>query len=80
METTKDSIDWSHVHERFKWMVRDADGGAYLHLSMPTFSGEFSNSWSWDLDIAFAKDFASYKAGTCDWKDSLVERPKASEE
>lgn len=80
METTKDSIDWSHVHERYKWMARDSDGDAIIFENKPCIPTRYSRFWSPDGKFVFADDYASYKQGTCDWRESLVERPKALEE
>lgn len=71
---TQDSIDWSHVHKDFNWMARDTTGEAWLFSTKPNHNGEV---WYTILGTyAEAEPFASYRRGTCDWRDSLVERPK----
>lgn len=73
MGKTKDSIDWSHVHEWFKWMARDNDGDVFLYVEAP----DQGYLW-WEktgFDRVDATVFTSYKQGTCGWQDSLVERP-----
>lgn len=73
---TKPSIDWNCIHPKWKYMARDANGDMYLYESMPKKSG--TNLW-WDTveEIMLLEDdlFTFISKGTCDWKDSLVERP-----
>ncbi|NTA27372.1 hypothetical protein [Allorhizobium ampelinum] len=72
---TPDTIDWSHVDPSLKWMARDGSGAVYLYDEKPiTGSSVF---------VARGKEscringiFSSYRRGTVDWKDSLVERPE----
>ncbi len=45
---------------------------AWLFETMPT---RFDELWSAPADAGAANSYASYVAGDCDWKDSLVERP-----
>ena len=70
--TIKPSIDWSHVSPEYNYLVQDSDGEGYLCGKKPTHvkSGWFAES----VNIS-ASTFTSYTPGTCDWKDSLVERP-----
>ena len=69
-----DIIDWSHVHEKYNWMARDDEGDVWLYDTIPGLSGDV---WTLQgVDIAKANDFASYRQGSQDWKDSLVKRPK----
>lgn len=74
---TKPSIDWSHVAPEYKWLARDADGLAFVFNDMPW--AEF-NKWVWDGGeceaVCVSGFLSSYTPGTCDWKDSLVERPE----
>lgn len=75
---TPDSIDWSHVAPRFKWMARDENGVVALYEDEPYVDdicdmwtmGEFGCEWH------NARNFSSYVRGSCDWKDSLVQRPE----
>ena len=68
----KPSIDWNHVSEGFQYLAMDADGESYLYTDKPQ-QGEWQ--WMSILRLAVADHFASFTYGTCDWKDSLVERP-----
>ena len=72
---TLPSIDWNHVHEKFKYMATDSDGISYLYAEQPT---RDNNEWyvdsEYDEDFVEASSFKSYKPGNVDWKDSLVKR------
>lgn len=70
-----DSIDWSHVNPEFKFMARSVTGEVFLFRSKPIVV--YGHYWAVrDSSISCnAKNLASYKQGTVDWKDSLVERP-----
>jgi len=66
---TKPSIDWDHVAPQFKWMAT-----TMLYEEKPRLSRT-----KWECtggDCANITAFASFRAGTCDWKDSLVQRPE----
>ena len=69
---TKPSIEWSHVNAHFKYLAMDEDGECYLYTDKPT---QASQQWVANLTYTPATHFASFTPGTCDWKDSLVERP-----
>jgi hypothetical protein len=70
----KPSIDWSHVAPCVVAIARDADGGAYLYAGLPSVSA-YCSEWVANCDAYAANAFASYTPGTCDWRDSLVQRP-----
>lgn len=73
IELTKPSINWSHVHEDYMWMATDEDGDSFIFIERPKLGGI---SWVAPMSEWNTIDcFTSYKAGTCNWKDSLVERP-----
>lgn len=70
-----DSIDWSHVADDFKWMARDHSGSTYLYVGEPKMEESYG-CWIGDgKPTTNASGFKSYRRGTVDWKDSLVERP-----
>ena len=69
---TKPSIDWSHVSEDFQYLAMDEDGEFYLYSDKPL---QGNQQWVSNLTYTPAIHFASFTSGTCDWKDSLVERP-----
>ena len=70
--TTKPSIEWSHVSEEFQYLAMDADGRCWLWVTKPA---PFQEQWCGDSLAVKAENFSSSIPGTCDWKDSLVERP-----
>ena len=69
---TKPSIDWSHVSEDFQYLAMDEDGEFYLYSDKPL---QGNQQWVSNLTYTPAIHFSSFTPGTCDWKDSLVERP-----
>ena len=75
-KVTKPSIDWNHVHSRFKWVAQDSDGGCWLYEEEPI---ETIDGWKCTKgDCTPAEGFISLTLGTCDWKDSLVVRPEGA--
>lgn len=70
---TKPSIDWSHVAPQFRWMATDKDGRTWVYEGMPI---AHTRGWAAEGDLSEASPFLSLRAGTCDWKDSLVQRPE----
>lgn len=72
--TTPDTLDWSHVAPEFKWMARDADDRAFVYENEPS-----PDSFRFTVNKGEFQQIdgllASYKRGTCDWRDSLVKRP-----
>ncbi|XZG69281.1 hypothetical protein ACTSKR_11515 [Chitinibacteraceae bacterium HSL-7] len=70
---TKPSIDWSHVAPEWKWLATHKNGDSYLHNTEPRIDG---SAWAGTHFCISAKNFASFKPGTCDWRDSLVMRPE----
>ena len=69
---TKPSIEWSHVNTYFKWLAMDADGKFHIYTDKPL---QGNQQWTTNLPCTPAIHFASFVPGTCDWRDSLVERP-----
>ena len=69
--TIKPSIDWSHVSEDFQYLAMDEGGLHHLYVEKP----ELTTSWITHRLYIYAEHFASFSAGTCHWRDSLVKRP-----
>ena len=69
---TKPSIDWGHVGEYFQYLAMDSGGNGYLCGKNPHYD---NTVWLMEAPYIPATAFTSYVPGTCDWKDSLVERP-----
>ena len=70
--TVKPSIDWDHVSEDFQYLAMDSGGNGYLCGKNPHYDNTI---WLMEAPYIPATAFTSYVPGTCDWKDSLVERP-----
>lgn len=68
---TKPSINWDHVSKDYNYLAEDEDGFAFLYKSRPTAG---ISDW-YSEDFYRSDGFASFKPGTCDWKDSLIVRP-----
>lgn len=71
---TLPSINWEHVHEKYKWLAINCYGVGILFTVKPELG---SKSWNTSFSTAEACDFASFQAGDCHWTESLIERPKA---
>ena len=76
IKPTKPSIDWSaHV---FNYMATSSTGVTFMYEKEPI-KDEVMKVWLADGCAAPAKWLTSFKAGACDWKDSLVKRPEAEQ-
>lgn len=73
-KVTKPSINWEHVASKFNYLAEDSCGTAYLYEEEPFISRAAFGSRGGEAIEAFM--FASYKKGTCNWKESLVKRPE----
>jgi hypothetical protein len=70
---TKPSIDWSHVAPEYKWLARDENGDVFVYAGQPS---AYDGIWKCVGGHRMTDVFASCTPGTCDWRDSLVERPE----
>lgn len=70
--TTKPSIDWDHVSKKFQYLAMDSGGLHYLFTEKPD---PIIVGWTSPALYIYAEHFASFSAGTCHWRDSLVKRP-----
>lgn len=78
IKQTPDTIDWSHIIDKYNYMARDSFGRVQLYANKPRL---VIDHWGWShVRPVDATIFGSYKQGTVDWKDSLVVRPGCSEE
>lgn len=76
---TKPEINWDHVHPDFNCLTDNSTEGALLHSHEPEMKNvEMKNAWILRGKCVDASSHASYKPGTCDWKDSLIKRPGVS--
>ena len=69
---TKPSINWDHVAKQFEYMATDSSGLTFLYKEKPELR---SLCYVSELGCTLASGFASFVQGTCDFKDSLVQRP-----
>ena len=69
---TKPSIDWDHVSEAFQYLAMDSGGLHHLFTEKPD---PIAVGWTTHALYIYAEHFASFSAGTCHWRDSLVKRP-----
>lgn len=77
-ELIPDSIEWSHIDDRFKFIFRDEGTNPAVYASTKR-PNPINNMGLWlpSLGTEFVRIdnfLTSYKRGTVDWKDSLVER------
>ena len=72
---TPDSIDWSHLHDSLNFVSRNSKGRAFASSEKPHLT-ETGFSYMGMFVARVDLTFASYKQGTVDWKDSLIERPE----
>lgn len=78
--TDKPSIKWEQIAPEFTWLAKDPNGDVRIFSGKPHINGP-GTCWSgFGLDHFDVGFLASCKAGSCDWKDSLVERPEQQEE
>ena len=72
-QVVKPSINWEQVREEYKFLARDENNTAWLYQEKPEI---YREGWGVTRGVpAEAGSYVSYTPGTCDWKDSLVERP-----
>ena len=76
---TKPSIDWSHVGPEFNHVVLTAFKSWVLTSTEPVKDVTMMCGWRIEGTTINASHFSSFRAGTCDRKDSRVSRPKEGE-
>ena len=77
-KVVKPSIDWDHVAPKYKYFSEDSEGNAFLYEEEPYVAIGASAWYARSNEVVEANGFASYVKGTCDWKDSLIERPDSA--
>ena len=71
---TKPSIDWTQIKDEYKWLAVDVNECAYVYENEPTIAT--SAYWCSSSATYFhVNGLVSYSRGTCDWEDSLIQRP-----
>lgn len=71
----KPSLDWSPIDEKWKYCARDEDGKVFLYEFKPAKTCLYYYDVTKGGFVQINDIFKSYKPGTVDWKDSLIERP-----
>ena len=75
---TKPSVDWSHLHDDFNYIATDMSGASFGYEHKPLLS-EAIFSYEMGGKVFPLEGLASFKAGTCDWRESLVMRPSTDD-
>ena len=72
-KVTKPTVNWDHVNSRYNYLAQDESGTCWVYEHVPILiEDEWASSRG---DCTPADCLQSLVPGTCDWKDSLVERP-----
>ena len=76
IKPTQPSVNWDHVNPEYKYLAMDTCEIGYLYTKRPSLN-EVGGYWLANKNDRHlrAETLASFDAGTCDWKDSLVKRP-----
>ena len=74
---TKPVIPWDVIKDEYKWAARSAGGLVFAYTQKPDM---YSHCCWTSVGISDCRlidnELLEFDPGTCDWKDSLVERPK----
>ena len=72
-KVVRPTINWSHVHTKYRWLAKEPSGSHWLHEKQP-----YKTDYGWkseDGDCTCADGFATLSPGFCDWEDSLIVGP-----
>jgi hypothetical protein len=69
---TKPAPPWNMLADWVQWVARDEDGEFWAFNEKP----ELGKSAWWDAYSWETLRTLKFDPGTCDWRDSLVERPE----
>ena len=78
---TKPDIPWDMIQEEYKYAVKNHYGNIWIYDFLPlVYNPALETKGYWypsqrNADKKCISDFLKIDPGTCDWKDSLVERP-----
>lgn len=78
IKETKDQFtDWSVLPPEYKWIARNRTGDAWAGTEPPRLSLA-TQYWRWGgtKHLISVDMLTVFKRGTCDWQDSLIERPE----
>ena len=71
-KVVRPTIDWSHVHTKYRWLTKEPGGSHWLYEKQP-----YKTDYGWESengDCICADGFATLSPGFCDWEDSLIAR------
>ena len=72
-KVVRPTINWSHVHSKYRWLAKEPSGSHWLHEKQP-----YKTDYGWKSengDCICADGFATLSPGFCDWEDSLIVGP-----
>lgn len=73
---TKPSIDWTIFAPEVQWLARDERGHLTVFKERPQQLARYWSASTGDFSVLSTGFIASLDPGTCDWRDSLVQRPE----
>ena len=72
-KVVRPTIDWSHVHAKYRWLAKEPNGSHWLYEKQP-----YKTDCGWESendDCTCADGFTTLSPGFCDWEDSLIVGP-----
>ncbi len=70
---TQDVVPWDAIDKRWNWHARDKNESMFFYDVKPEIE---DNGWEYIGDMTYSPELlAGYIRGTCDWRDSLQQRP-----
>lgn len=72
---TKPDIPWGFIRPKFKWAARSGSGLVFAYQKEPVLYTKGECWLSTRASILIDNELLAFDPGTCDWKDSLVQRP-----
>lgn len=74
---TYPSVDWTPIHKDYQWLAKYSNGNGLFFTTEPSMDHSIER-WVY---FGGGKDcradlLSSYKPGSCNWRESLVRRPK----
>lgn len=70
---TPDTVDWTQLPEWAMWVARDGHQTAWAFEREPLLAERY---WGSDWRTVPITEFPFYTPGTCDWTESLQQRPE----
>ena len=69
---TYPTVDWSIFTDDMQWIAFDENGDCYAYTDKPKVN---NNMWILSAGKVFSTQHIKIGRGTCDWRDSLIQRP-----